>query len=210
MIQSHFGITHAPFTQSEPPLLTRQKEVLQELQVHCHHRGFCLVAGQPGTGKTVLRKAFAQAKSRFGFRLTHYSVMGNHLHAIVEANDQRALTRGMTGLLVRMARALNKHWSRRGRVFADHFHQHQLTKPREVRNALAYVLNNARHHNYRIDTLDYYASGLWFDGWAIHIEITGSASSWPPSVAPPTTWLLRKGWRPHGRIRTFETPGQAA
>jgi len=64
MIQSHFGITHAPFTREERPLLPRQKEVLQELQVHCHQRGFCVIAGQPGTGKTVLRKAFAQDDPR--------------------------------------------------------------------------------------------------------------------------------------------------
>ncbi len=50
----------------------------------------------------VLREAFAKVKDRFVFRLVHYSVMGNHVHAIVEADDQRALTRGMTGLLVRM------------------------------------------------------------------------------------------------------------
>ena len=64
MIQSHFGITHAPFTQTEPSLLPRQKEVLEELKVHCHQRGLCVVAGQPGTGKTVLRKAFAQDDPR--------------------------------------------------------------------------------------------------------------------------------------------------
>ena len=58
MIQSHFGITHAPFTRKEPTLLTQQKDLLEELKVHCYQRGFCLLAGQPGTGKTILRKAF--------------------------------------------------------------------------------------------------------------------------------------------------------
>ncbi len=158
----------------------------------------------------VLREAFAKAKNRFGFRLVHYSVMGNHVHAIVEADDQRALTRGMTGLLVRMARALNKLWSRRGRVFDDHYHQHQLETPRKVRYALAYVLNNARRHKYAVDVLDYFASGPWFDGWAIDIEIVGKAARWRPPVTSPTSWLLRTGWRRHGRIRTFEIPGRAA
>jgi type II secretory pathway predicted ATPase ExeA len=32
--------------------------------VHSHQRGFCVVAGSPGTGKTVLRKAFAQSGDR--------------------------------------------------------------------------------------------------------------------------------------------------
>lgn len=64
MIQSHFGITHAPFTLDEQPLLEGQKEILENLRVHSHQRGFCVVAGSPGTGKTVLRKAFAQSGDR--------------------------------------------------------------------------------------------------------------------------------------------------
>ncbi len=64
MIQSHFGITHAPFSHGEQPLLEGQKDILENLRVHSHQRGFCLVAGTPGTGKTVLRKAFAQSGDR--------------------------------------------------------------------------------------------------------------------------------------------------
>lgn len=64
MIQSYFGITRAPFTLDEQPLLEPQKEILEHLRVHCHQRGLCIVAGSPGTGKTVLRKAFAQSGDR--------------------------------------------------------------------------------------------------------------------------------------------------
>jgi type II secretory pathway predicted ATPase ExeA len=64
MIQSHFGITHAPFSLDEQPLLEAQKDILENLRVHSHQRGFCVVAGSPGTGKTVLRKAFAQSGDR--------------------------------------------------------------------------------------------------------------------------------------------------
>lgn len=64
MINAHFGITHAPFTLNEQPLLEGQKDILENLRVHSHQRGFCVVAGSPGTGKTVLRKAFAQSGDR--------------------------------------------------------------------------------------------------------------------------------------------------
>jgi len=64
MIQSHFGITRAPFASDEQPLLQAQKDILEHLRVHCHQRGLCIVAGSPGTGKTVLRQAFALSGDR--------------------------------------------------------------------------------------------------------------------------------------------------
>ena len=64
MIQSYFGIAHAPFTRPEQqPLLAGQQDILEHLRVHSHQRGFCIVAGSPGTGKTLLRQAFAQSNT---------------------------------------------------------------------------------------------------------------------------------------------------
>ncbi|MHC5066785.1 MAG: transposase, partial [Planctomycetota bacterium] len=80
--------------------------------------------------------AFAKGCDRFGFRLVEYSVMSNHFHLLVEAKDRAALARGMQGLLVRVAKALNKLWQRRGKVFGDRYHDQILKTPRQVRNAL--------------------------------------------------------------------------
>ncbi|MFY9344421.1 MAG: hypothetical protein WAT39_18150, partial [Planctomycetota bacterium] len=94
----------------------------------------------------ALRTAFAAGKERFGFRLCHYAILNDHLHLVVEAADRVALRRGLQGLAIRIARALNKLWARKGKVFADRYHGRVLTSPREVRNALVYVLGNARKH----------------------------------------------------------------
>ena len=115
----------------------------------------------------ALRRAFAAGCERFGFRLCEYSVQGNHLHLITEAKDRSAMSRGMQGLLIRVAKALNKLWRRRGTVFADRYHEVILKTPRQVRHALNYVLNNARKHGVRLrKALDYFASGPWFKGCA--------------------------------------------
>ena len=58
--------------------------------------------------QAVLERAFAAGRERFGFRLVHFSVMSNHLHFVVEAENQTSLSRGMQGLLVRIARGLNR------------------------------------------------------------------------------------------------------
>ncbi|HEY0838782.1 MAG TPA: hypothetical protein VGD74_01215 [Vulgatibacter sp.] len=131
----------------------------------------------------VIEKALFAASDRLGMRLTHYSVQGNHLHLIVEARDAQALSRGAQGLCVRIARGLNRLMLRKGKVFADRFHSHILRTPREVRNAIAYVLGNAGIHALRQGKpaprgSDPYAAG------------TGD-----PVVAPPRTWLLRVGWQ---------------
>src|SRR6185312_5509681 len=54
----------------------------------------------------VLERAFYAGADRFGFKLVHYSVQGNHLHLFVEAHDRHALSRGMNGMGVRVARGL--------------------------------------------------------------------------------------------------------
>jgi hypothetical protein len=157
----------------------------------------------------VLRKAFVRGKDRFGFRLAHFTVQGNHLHLVCEAKDKTSLTRGMQGLAVRIAKNLNKRMGRKGRLFAERYHARILRSPTEVRRALAYVLNNSRHHmRERVprDWIDALSSAPYFDGWR-----------WPPRVpkpldddrpiVPPSTWLLSTGWRLRGLIAPDEVPG---
>jgi putative transposase len=95
---------------------------------------------------SVLARAMWSGSDRFGFRLVHYSVMGNHMHLLVEANDRRALGRGMKGLGVRIARGLNRLMRRRGMVIGDRYHAHILKTPTEVKHARQYLLTNAKRH----------------------------------------------------------------
>src|SRR5258706_5334783 len=105
------------------------------------------------------RSAAPEARGAAPFQVVHYSIQSNHLHLIVEAADRAALTAGMRGLLVRIARALNRLWDRRGSVFGDRFHEHELRTPREVRNALVYVLQNLRKHGIALAGPDPLSSG---------------------------------------------------
>ena len=116
------------------------------------------------------------------FRVVHFSVLGNHLHLIVEAQDQAGLARGMQGLAVRIARAVNRTTARRGGVFADHYHAHLLRSPTEVARAVAYVLGNYLHHFPETPVTDF-----WLDECSSEVRFD--------VVAPPRTWLLRVGWR---------------
>jgi REP element-mobilizing transposase RayT len=103
---------------------------------HPLHVTLRLLKGVPSLRRSDVRRAlesaFHAARDRFGFRLIHYSIQGNHLHLLVEAEDATALSRGMQGLAIRCARAINRVLRRRGKVFADRFHSHALRAPREV------------------------------------------------------------------------------
>jgi REP element-mobilizing transposase RayT len=159
--------------------------------------------------KTKLRSlklAFRSGRDRFGFRLIHFSVQSDHLHLLVEATNARALSRGVQGLTIRIARALNRLAQRTGRVFADRFHSRSLDTPREVRNALRYViLNHVKHAKGATSVpLDPCASGLYLDGWARAAPPTPIDETSP--VAEPKTWLLRIGWKRLGLLSPREGP----
>ncbi|MDB4970551.1 MAG: hypothetical protein JWN44_6240 [Myxococcales bacterium] len=47
------------------------------------------------------------AGEKKGFRVVHYAFLKDHIHLIVEAVDRVALSRGMQGLGVRVAKAVN-------------------------------------------------------------------------------------------------------
>ena len=192
------GVPHGP----RSPLSAR----------HPVHVTIKLRAGLPRLRRraeySALRAAFLAthaAPSAACFRLCHFTILNDHLHLIVEAQDREVLSRALQGLLVRIARALNKLWQRRGTVFADRYHDHVLKTPREVRNALHYVMHNARHHAAEgrmvssPHPIDLYCSAPWFGGFLERVSVRG-LDSIPCPVRPARTWLLGSGWKRHGLI----------
>jgi hypothetical protein len=103
-----------------------------------------------------------------------------------------------------VALAVNRALGRKGRVWADRWHGRALTTPREVRNALIYVLMNWKKHRREAMGLDPCSSGRWFEGWkgVLRIFYVGST----PPVAAARTWLLRAGWRRQGPLTVDEAP----
>jgi len=128
----------------------------------------------------AIAACFETSLGRFGLRLIEFSVLGNHLHLIVEADDTESLSRGMQGLGVRMAKALNRVMGARGRVFADHYHARLLRTPTELVNAIAYVLGNSAHH---------------YGGESGGDPFSSANCDRELLLGKPRSWLLRAGWR---------------
>lgn len=153
------------------------------------------------------------------FRVCEFSVQGDHIHLIVEARDARALSRGINGLCVRLAKRVNRLFFEHGPFFVGRHHRVPLKTPRAVRNALRYVLANFRKHGRgRPGAIDPYSSAPYFCGFA---EFTGRApfdvdrAFVPRVLSPPSgvprqaarTWLLAVGWlQAGGRLSITEQP----
>lgn len=127
----------------------------------------------------------------------------DHLHFIIEATDREALTRGAQGLAIRTAKAINRCFGGiHGAVWADRYHARALKTPTEVRNAIVYVLMNAKKHVRNLpEGIDVLSSAPWFDGIRGHAAIEGASP-----VVRPLTWLANVGWRRRGLIAPHEKP----
>lgn len=159
----------------------------------------------------ALKRAAIQLGISDAFRIIHISIQGNHIHLLVEATDKDALADGMRRFEILVAKKINAALARIGKVFEFRYHRVDITTPRQMRGALAYVLNNWRRHREDVTTpgaenalIDPYSTAWAFDGWADLDEVP----DWErlPS-AEPRTWLLRVGWRKHPLISVRELPG---
>lgn len=138
----------------------------------------------------TVRRALADAtRSRSDFRVIQFSVQADHLHLVVEADGDRALSRGMQGLAIRVAKAVNRLVSRRGSVWSDRFFARDLGSPRAVKHAIRYVLNNYAKHGERIQGRRDPCSSAAFTSGAEISGFWGDPDAVP--IGAPRTWLAR-------------------
>ena len=145
------------------------------------------VRGLPSFRLPTLYAAFERAvrgTRREDFRIVEFSVQSDHVHMIVEADDNAALTRGMKSFTVRANRLFNAaHGRGRGRVWADRYHRRDLESPSQVRKALVYCLKKASYGFTSLRARN--DEGELFGGWY------GRVGGW-------ASWLLRD---PFERLR---------
>lgn len=154
--------------------------------------------------RDFLEECFVLGGERPGFRLVHYALRRNCVLFIVEAQNRHALAQGMRGLMIRMARGLNKLWERKGTVWADRYADRRLENPAEVRRALELLFADPVSRpgmgssGSRLG-VDPYGSGAWFDGWT-GVDPEQLEPTRPRPVARPRSRMLRKEWKQHGLI----------
>lgn len=179
---------------------------------HPLHVTMRAVSGLPSFRRERLFAAFERAlrtTRRDDFRIVEFSVQDNHVHLLVEADDNDSLARGMKSFSVRANRLFNAACGRgRGRVWADRYHRRELTSARQVRNALVYCINNYKKHQrvtHGRPRIDPWSSARWFQGWTA----VRKADDGPRPTEDARTALLRVAWRRHGLLHPGEAPRAA-
>ncbi len=162
-------------------------------QLTTFHVTLRLCAGLPSLrtfepANTIVN-VFARAVAEGRLAPVHWSIQTNHLHLVIEADSHTEHARGMQSLAVRIAKALNRVWRRKGKVFARRYFARAVAGPVQTRNVIRYVLLNRKRHGSRREAVDPFSSGRWFDGWE---------TPPPPPPAPPCPRPVAEPWPDSG------------
>ena len=85
-----------------------------------------------------------KAKNKFGFSVAHFCIMGNHIHLIIQPNDDAhySLSRTMQWLLGNFAKVWNKIHKVKGHLWRARFFSRVIENETDMRNVLRYLNEN--------------------------------------------------------------------
>ncbi len=97
------------------------------------------------TTLALTEQAVEAAREKPGFRIVHHVIEARHLHLIVEAESTAVLGRGLRGLGIRLARALNKVVGRKGTAIRERYSLRVLRRE-AVDEVLTYLRGLRERH----------------------------------------------------------------
>ena len=65
------------------------------------------------------RVSLSQARVRHGFQVVHYSIQRDHVHLLIEAQDNFSIACGMKSVGARIGKLVNRLFERVGKVMRD-------------------------------------------------------------------------------------------
>lgn len=178
------------------------------------HANIKLIQGLPNLRTKALLKEFKESVTgakKFGLYAIHFSIQRDHIHMIVEAENNKALVQGMHSLVGRLGKIIRAYCAsrgqaKRGSVFRGRYFVRTLKTPTETRNALEYVLLNASKHQNLIEHMDSYSSASHFLHWKELLGgrfkslIRADSEFWKDRtikdecLSAPASWLAKSGW----------------
>ena len=113
----------------------------------------------------ILHRAILIARL-LGLRILHYTLEYDHVHFLVEADNNEVLGRGMQSFGISFSKGINKIKQMNGRVFKTRYHFRKLKTPTEIKNVLNYILGNGIKHKHSSSILNPYNSLVAIDNFS--------------------------------------------
>jgi len=110
MIKATFGITKEPFYRSEVALLPQQLEAVDMIKIHAQHGGFCVIVGNPGVGKSVIRAHLEQlGKDRDMVVVSFTQTMHTYQPILRQLAESMQITASMKDLEKELVQTAYRH-----------------------------------------------------------------------------------------------------
>ena len=170
----------------------RREKISKRTPVHINFRLNQKVRTEKGL--EALKAAISNSQKFFS--VIHYSVQSNHIHLILEAENNQLLTKGMRSFAVTFAKHLGK-----GSIQKERYHLHVLKGKRETQNAFRYVIFNEVHHSKkRTIRADLFSSLHRLNLKELSVEykinITKINLKEKIEIDQPASWLAKQGLNP--------------
>jgi putative transposase len=143
-------------------------------------------------------RAIEKARAK-GLDVNQFAIESTHIHFMGEADSNASLTSGILSLQGCIVWGLRKVFDYFGGVFDGRFHLHELKSPREVRNALLYVIFNHAKHCQAAWFADAFSSAFAFADLHRYVKKPGRPPRWQAEItrvlSPAKSWLQTVGWK---------------
>jgi REP element-mobilizing transposase RayT len=93
----------------------------------------------------ILKRAIQNARKQ-GLKVIHYTLEYDHVHLLIEADNNFVLGKGMQAFGVTMAKAINRAKKLSGSVYKTRYHFRQITGTKELKNVMMYIFKNGLKH----------------------------------------------------------------
>lgn len=106
---------------------------------------------------SILKRAILNARKQ-GLKVIHFSLEYDHVHLLIEAENNHILGKGMQAFGVTLSKAINRMRKTNGGVYKHRYHFRLISSARELKNVLNYLFTNGLKHKTARDIVNPYNS----------------------------------------------------
>lgn len=93
----------------------------------------------------MLKRAILNAR-RQGLKVIHFSLEYDHVHLLIEADNNLTLGKGMKALGVTLAKRINKFRGLKGAVYKHRYHFRRVGSSAQLKKVMNYIFSNGVKH----------------------------------------------------------------